>query len=335
MKLLIIISLFSIVCGEFLKMGRMNSRSSFVQKSKTDPDKPHELIFAVQQRNLDKLDGILMERSTPGSSKYQQWLSFEELGDLTSNPAGASVLKDWLSSNGISATWESVHHDYIKATASVQQWEQLLDTSFYNWQDTALKGSDAASKLFVRGVEYSIPATLQGHISAIFNTVQVPPVIHKQYHLKPNNKEKKTNLRLGDVLKNNPSLMSEEQAPDVTVSFLNTYYDIPSNIGTSLLNQSVFETDNEYFSQSDLLLFQQTYSLTQQAAIDIGGDETSSCGVIDSCDEGNLDIQYLMGISQVSGCFSYFSSLLLFCFSGHLFYLLVCSRRRLFCQLGH
>lgn len=302
MRLLVAIALFGAVCGEFIKMGRMNSRSSFVQQSKTSPETVHELIFAVQQRNLDKLDGILMERSTPGSALYQQWLTFEQLGDLTSNPTGASAVNNWLTSNGISASWESVHHDYIKASASVQVWEQLLDITFYNWQDSTLKGTDAETKQFVRGSEYSIPSELQGHLSAIFNTVQVPPVIDKHYHIKPNNKVRKTNLRLRDILSSNPSLLNEESAPDVTVSFLNTYYDIPSNIGTSMLNQSVFETDSEYFSQSDLLTFQQTYSLTQQAALDEGGFETTNCGLIDNCDEGNLDIQYIMGISQVFCC---------------------------------
>lgn len=236
MRLLVAIALFGAVYGEFIKMGRMNSRSSFVQQSKTSPETVHELIFAVQQRNLDKLDGILMERSTPGSALYQQWLTFEQLGDLTSNPTGASAVNNWLTSNGIAASWESVHHDYIKASASVQVWEQLLDITFYNWQDSTLKGTDAETKQFVRGSEYSIPSELQGHLSAIFNTVQVPPVIDKHYHIKPNNKVRKTNLRLRDILSSNPSLLNEESAPDVTVSFLNTYYDIPSNIGTSMLN---------------------------------------------------------------------------------------------------
>lgn len=65
------------------------------------------------------------------------------------------------------------------------------------------------------------------------------------------------------------------------------------------MNQSVFETSSESFSQSDLATFQNTYSLTKQRAIDVGGFEISSC-TVNTCGEGNLDIQYIMGVAQVT-----------------------------------
>lgn len=71
--------------------------------------------------------------------------------------------------------------------------------------------------------------------------------------------------------------------------------------GSSQLSQSVFETSSMSFSQSDLLEFQVYYGLTQQSAVDNGGYETSTCSTTSSgtqCDEGNLDIQYIMGVAQ-------------------------------------
>lgn len=64
------------------------------------------------------------------------------------------------------------------------------------------------------------------------------------------------------------------------------------------LTQAVLETDSETMSQSDLLQFQE--KITKQKpkpAIVAGITETNGC-TLDNCGEGNLDIQYIMGIAQ-------------------------------------
>ena len=84
----------------------------------------------------------------------------------------------------------------------------------------------------------------------------------------------------------------------MTVSFLNSLYQISSNVGNSHLQQAVFETSNEYYSPSDLLQFQNTFGLPRQAAFDHNGFNTTDC-VSKDCYEGNLDLQYIMGVAQV------------------------------------
>jgi hypothetical protein len=61
----------------------------------------------------------------------------------------------------------------------------------------------------------------------------------------------------------------------------------------------VYETTPTYFSQNDLTQFQKTYNLTLQAAIDVGQKPITSC-TFSSCLEGNLDLQYIMGLAQKS-----------------------------------
>lgn len=68
-------------------------------------------------------------------------------------------------------------------------------------------------------------------------------------------------------------------------------------VGSALASQSVFETQSEYFSPSDLLKFQNLYNITRQTAIVENGYAATSCGFT-TCGEGNLDIQYIMGVSQ-------------------------------------
>lgn len=56
----------------------------------------------------------------------------------------------------------------------------------------------------------------------------------------------------------------------VTPAYLNQFYKIASNQGSALLNQSVFQTNDENWSPNDLKQFQRTFNLPLEGAIDIG-----------------------------------------------------------------
>jgi tripeptidyl-peptidase-1 len=75
-------------------------------------------------------------------------------------------------------------------------------------------------------------------------------------------------------------------------------------VGSSSTSQAVFETNYEYYSPTDLQTFQRYYGLTIQSAKNIGGYYTTApnqCSISGSspdCFEGNLDLQYIMGVAQ-------------------------------------
>jgi subtilase family serine protease len=151
----------------------------------------HEIIFAVRQKNLDIIEAELLDRCTPGHSNYQQWLSFSEIGLLTSNKLGATKVKDWLVKNNASITWESAHSDYIKATAKIEVWEYLFNTVFQEWNENIQPTSfyktrklDQKSPPLVLAKEYTIPAAVSMYLSAAFNTIQPPPILSFRRHLK-------------------------------------------------------------------------------------------------------------------------------------------------------
>eukprot|EP01032_Pedospumella_encystans_P031855 gene31855-35958_t len=56
----------------------MIPRASFVRGTKSDAVSTHELVFAVVQKNTEVLEEQLMQRSTPGTDHYQQWMSYEQ-----------------------------------------------------------------------------------------------------------------------------------------------------------------------------------------------------------------------------------------------------------------
>ena len=50
----------------------------------------------MRQNNLDLLEEMLLDRSTPSSPRYQQWLDHDDVGLITSNPIGAQAISTWL-----------------------------------------------------------------------------------------------------------------------------------------------------------------------------------------------------------------------------------------------
>lgn len=89
---------------------------------------------------------------------------------------------------------------------------------------------------------------------------------------------------------------------------LNYVYNIASNTGSTAATQAVFEMMNNGFSQEDLTDFQYDIGSPLQAALSVGGENVTICksdddyGIdgVSPCDEGNLDIQYIMGMAQAT-----------------------------------
>ncbi len=265
----------------FVLKETLTKRSTFVKVNESNSDTVHEVMIALHQNNLDVIEAILKERSTPGNELYQHWLTFGEIENYTRNDEAFSAVTNWLGEINATISWISLRKDYLKAVSTIGSWEAALNTKFYLWQDN----HRVLKTYHTRSEHYSIPSHLETHITAIFNTCQVPPIIH-HYSTK-----KKTN-------KSKPLSRESPQDSEVSVPFLDSLYNISSNIGSSSLSQAVFETSSQNFEQSDLTKFQDAYDLTVQAAEVTGTTAATSGCNSNSCGEGSLDIQYIMGVAQ-------------------------------------
>lgn len=280
---------------------RAISRKSFVKRGRSPHDAMHEVVIAIKQLNLDVVESELLQRSTPNDPKYQQWLSYEDIGRLVANLNSAELVAQWLADNEVVATWKSQHLEYIKAQAPIEKWEILLQTKFYSWEDLTVPEGERRRTMH-RALEYALPEHVASHISAVFNTVQTPPAWKPHYHTRHHSDatvtETARSLLRGEGQQSSSSPLATATATgQVTVSFLNQLYHIPSNTGSSEQQQSVFETGNEYFSSNDLRKFQQTFNLPLQGVAQDFGYDTDNCNKYD-CFEGNLDVQYMMGVAQ-------------------------------------
>eukprot|EP01031_Cornospumella_fuschlensis_P045754 gene45754-56003_t len=295
--LLSAISAATVVPEGYVLKATQKTRETFVKGPRARPEISHEVVIAVKQKNIDVVQREALERATPGHEHYQHWLSYEEITSLVINTVGSEAVISWCNQHAIEVTWVSRRGDYIKANAPVSLWESVLKTEFFVYTDhtrprklpqssqkapyysTAnadehLESSEISShSTFIRGHTYHLPVEIHSHVQAIFNVVDAPPVMHP--NIEPHRYEEyKSILTIEPRSLRGSSKKPERHSPVstasssyngyVTVSFLNDQYEITTNMGDSSLNQSVFQTNNEYFSPTDLTEFQETFDLTIQ-----------------------------------------------------------------------
>ena len=282
-------------------------------------DMTHEVIFAVQLNNLDVLEDLVLELATPGSLSYQQWMSTEQVNELVGNPSAVANITSWLDSSNI--LYQVTYHPrFVKAQAPISVWETLFNTTYYEWAVSQDPLDPTQTTNVHRSSSLSLPAELAEHVFTVFNTCEPLPIVHHYGRPKSDRPILKSSMIFDESYtgegrdKSKTRLRREKMQVEgsvyVSVSFLDTYYEIPSNTGSTSLAQVVFGLDSSnsgttvsnYFSPEDLTSFQSKNGLTQQAALVYNGHSTTAAfcaaSTSDQCGEGNLDTQYIMGVAQ-------------------------------------
>lgn len=264
------------------------SRVDLMKKNRAPADHHHEVIFAVQQQNLEELTRILHDISDPDSDNYGQHKSREMIEELTSNPASREIILNYLLNIGATVTAESIYGEYITAQAPITIWENLFDTEFFSFHHT--KEGTARVTEVMRAERYSVPKDLHEHVASVFHTVQMPLAIWGRPQME-------------EIENYTSSIQHHSVTGLVSPPLLNSYYGISNNIGSAKATQAVFETIGQTFSPKDLQEFQNYYGLPQQkVSTFIGGHVSDAVCVAkpETCMEANLDVQYMMAVCQNS-----------------------------------
>lgn len=271
-RFFLVLAIAAVVAAEV-----MVQRPDYVQSTKAEAMTFHEVIFAVKQRNLDILEKTFWEVSDPKNEKYGKFMTREQVADLTANPEGTKVIVDYLKGiDGIVSINPTLYGEYIRVKAPIHVWESIFKTSFYTF-----KHAEGTSPSVDRALSYTLEDNIATFVDTVWNTVQLPPI-----------------MKYGAIHKEGSAVTGT-----ITPATLNKYYGITSNTGNSKVSQSVFETIGQYYSPSDLAQFQKTYGLPNQpVAVDIGGfaSDTQCTSNANNCAEANLDVQYMMAVSQVT-----------------------------------
>lgn len=287
------------------------TRNDVRKQGRADPLHVHQVMLVTRQRNLPQLHTLLEDISDPSSSNYGHYLSRSAVADMTVEEGLPDKIVQTLHALAVQAGLDndlSVHvesfGDYVIARAPVQTWERLLQTKFYLFHHKDLYGRPAA-KPFVRALQYTMPAALAPLVESIQNTVQIPSRIMPKWtspgrEVSRRSPDLQCNKHKFDNL--NPQKPILRQMPGfVTPARLNAYYKIDSNVGSNLASQSMYESDDQNYSPADLLQFQDVFGVFNRTKVrDMGHHNVSKvCGEpTGQCGEANLDIQYMMAVSQ-------------------------------------
>jgi len=247
------------------------------------------LKIALAQQNLDKMDSMIYEISTPGSASYGKYLEDNEVADMMQPTSDASTaVLSWLKEAGIT----SVHSDgmYVSFSTSVGTANKLLSTEFKYY------ASDGVQKL--RTMEYSLPEDLVEHIDLIApttyfgkTTTQAPaPKMHFQKR------------------KVAPRQLDPGCATLITPACIKELYNVGdyeadpksgSKIAFgSFLNQSA--------RTQDLSLFETANSIPQQSfTVQLINGGTNDQSISKNHGEANLDVEYIIGTSAPLPVISY------------------------------
>lgn len=299
----------------------------FQNHGRAHAEERHSVVFAVKQRNAEIIENLLYQLSDPHHTSYGNYLTEQEVTALTSNPTASNAILTWLhsipqlkistpSTSTASSTFSTpsasstspmvnndVAVDYISVESPIWILEALLNTQFYTFSSDLFP-----QKRAIAALHYSIPSILAPHVSAVFNTVQMP----LELVVRPRPQAKRLTAAQLSTLQqrifnkrdrdHGPSRLLQE-APTINgfayPQLLNYIYDIESNEGNDLVSQAVFATNEQDYSVSDLAQFKSIFKLPFDKPSAIHNHERKeSCPDVDSCAEGNLDIQYLTSISQ-------------------------------------
>jgi tripeptidyl-peptidase I len=267
----------------------LSSRADLLKGDRVHHAHSHEVVFMIRQRNMDELTRKLEDVSDPSSPNYGQHMSMNEVVAMTANPEGLVAVTSYLVRNGATIVSETLHGEYVTAAAPIAVWEKVLNTEFFTFHQTQVDGRIEA---LVRAESYSIPRELGAHVMHVMNTIDTPLMTHSSSRTTPsvvNQKEKSRFLTTGDWQAVSPRKIKE-------------FYNVSNYHGSEQSTQVVYETNDQNFSPKDLKLFQSTFNLKQQSAIAINGNNNDTTCILDAslCGESNLDLQYIMAISQGS-----------------------------------
>lgn len=163
--------------------------TDYIKGNRANPDILHEIIISIPQKNQETLVKLLHEVSDHTSPKYGNYLSFDEIGELVSNPQSTAAVQNWLESNDVSVVSVTDHGEYITAVATIGVWEKLFDAKFHEFQhsDSSTFHSESDSgksniirpkqNILYRALSYSLPENMNNHVESIFRLTSVPPIV--------------------------------------------------------------------------------------------------------------------------------------------------------------
>ena len=240
-----------------------------LDRDELDPQRHHTLVFAARhaEQGLRALESVVFESKS--------FLSRQQVAALTDHAEASRAIEAFLTSKGVSVDRRSRFGEYIHASATIAQWEELLLARFMTYSD----GKDRV----LRASSYTVPNEIERHLGHILYATEMTP----RNKLKPARRRQERR-----------SLRSAMPAI-VTPALLNQFYNITSNDCDDGATQAVYAALGQNFSPSDVSEFLARQGFEDDVVVNVEGGHhngTLCAADADQCSEGNLDMEYMLSI---------------------------------------
>ncbi|TBU54490.1 family S53 protease-like protein [Dichomitus squalens] len=248
---------------------------------------PLKLRIALSQTNPDAIVTALLNVSDPASADYGNHLSKSEVEALVApSSASVSAVNAWLQEHCLSATAISPAGDWLQLEVNVSKANSLLAADFSTF---SLPSSDAKA---VRTLSYSIPAALKGHIDLIHPTTAFPEAI-KTIGL--------SKRAIHEPVLPRAAVASSKCGSGTTPACVQSLYNIPTTPATNSSNKLAvtgrFGNNAHYnWLQTFLKKYRPDMKSTTNFTV-VGVDDGNNDQDAPSVSEGELDIQYTVGLA--------------------------------------
>jgi tripeptidyl-peptidase-1 len=228
------------------------------------------VLVGLKRSNLDTMQQVFEESSTPGSKGYLNHISWKEMGDLVrpSDSAIGTVI-GMLASKGATNIQVAPHGDYISAIVGMHELEELTSSHFQVYQQAS-----TGMKIHRLADGVSLPSDVAKYVDTLTGAHGFP-------------------------LDSKPIVMDTDStaSADVTPTVINTAYGIdPKSVKRSGKTniQAIGQFQGQYVSPDDLSNFCKTYDSQADCSIAkfIGKNTGSQPGI-----ESMLDVEYITGVA--------------------------------------
>jgi len=218
---------------------RVKEPTGWIEVGRTDSNKEIKLVFAVKHQNVDELYKSLIEKSTPYTKEYGNWMTNDEVHELIApSEESLTMIKTWLISKGIKENdIKSItrNSDFLYIITTIQQAEIILNCKYYDYIHSK-KNHWRVSRVRMN-TDYYVDDIVAKHLDFVSPTHPFPPI---------------SGLRITKRITNNNNV----NAGEVTPTFLRELYNVGSAEGKSSSNtEGVASFQDQYYEMSDLEAF--------------------------------------------------------------------------------
>lgn len=272
------------------------SSEKWTRGERVSAEEELELSFWLKhsQEKLASFHELLMTLATPGSPRYGQWLSKENVTELLSpsDLAIDAVMAFAVSELGARDLHVNKDKAVVKVTVKAGLAESALQTRLYHH-----KHSEYSKVDIVRCAEssYSLPTAVAMHVSVVGELVRFPRL--RENIMRNILNETELTTKGEDEWIECGAKFSEYTNPFVLASRYG--FEFPKLTANPCNSMAVGEFQGQYYDKDDLKAFSDACGLEEiEIAKTIGGNSQSSCERgLEPCIESLLDMEYAGAIA--------------------------------------